>query len=558
MKEPLVPTLLLACAPLVSAQQSIVDSKHNLSVSGPGPFKATTESRICIFCHTPHRSRTDAPLWNRSDSRQSYLAYDSSTFQGSSGQPSGSSKLCLSCHDGSIALGSVLSSASEIEMQPGHRHLASGPAFLGTNLMDDHPVSFDYAQSALGGEYHPPGSITAPVHLDPDGRVQCTSCHEPHDNTLGNFLLASDRNSALCASCHDREGWLQCAHNLSQASWDGTGTNPWPRANHGTVGENGCTNCHTVHGAGHPERLLTFPLEEDNCIHCHNGNVASKDVTAELSKPFRHNPFVTSGVHDPTEDPLAMTRHVECVDCHNPHQVRPSQGGDVPGPLTGIDGINGAGQRVQRISFLYELCYKCHADSHGSPTYVPRQIQQANTRLEFDPGNPSYHPIEAPGKNPDVPSLLPPWTEASTVKCTDCHQSDTSPDEGGSGLRGPHGSVHEPLLVRNYDRTDNIPESPTAYALCYGCHSRASILGDDSFDEHRMHIVEERSPCSACHDAHGISSSQGNATNNTHLINFNVSIVQPNNGVLRFQDEGFRRGNCTLICHGEDHDNENY
>jgi hypothetical protein len=106
---------------------------------------------------------------------------------------------------------------------------------------------------------------------------------------------------------------------------------------------------------------------------------------------------------------------------------------------------------------------------------------------------------------------------------------------------------------------DNTPESAFNYALCYACHSRDSILNDESFPEHDKHIRGENTPCNVCHDPHGISATQGNDTNNSHLINFDVSVVSPgSNGQLNFIDEGDRAGSCNLSCHGEDHDNFNY
>ena len=44
---------------------------------------------------------------------------------------------------------------------------------------------------------------------------------------------------------------------------------------------------------------------------------------------------------------------------------------------------------------------------------------------------------------------------------------------------------------------------------------------------HSRHIVNGRTPCSACHDAHGVSRTQGNPRFNSNLINFDRSIVQP-------------------------------
>ena len=107
--------------------------------------------------------------------------------------------------------------------------------------------------------------------------------------------------------------------------------------------------------------------------------------------------------------------------------------------------------------------------------------------------------------------------------------------------------------------SDLIAESAATYALCYKCHSRTSILNDQSFTRHHLHIVDDRTPCSVCHDAHGISSSQGNSTNNAHLINFDKRFVTPSSsGALRYESTGLNRGRCYLTCHGRNHNPESY
>ena len=106
--------------------QSIVNTVHNLSVSGPGTIRAASESEICIFCHTPHNSSPRPPLWNRPDPGFNYTLYGSSTTQANPGQPAGSSILCLSCHDGTIALGDVLSRSAPIGFAGGITTMPSG------------------------------------------------------------------------------------------------------------------------------------------------------------------------------------------------------------------------------------------------------------------------------------------------------------------------------------------------------------------------------------------------------------------------------------------------
>jgi len=91
------------------------------------------------------------------------------------------------------------------------------------------------------------------------------------------------------------------------------------------------------------------------------------------------------------------------------------------------------------------------------------------------------------------------------------------------------------------------------------CHDRNSILGGGRIVAQRLHISEHRTPCSVCHDPHGISSVQGNTTNNSHLINFDVSVVFPNNsGDLEFEDRGSLSGSCSLVCHNYKHDGLSY
>ncbi|MEW6324905.1 MAG: hypothetical protein AB1515_05915, partial [Nitrospirota bacterium] len=97
------------------------NTKHNLSSTpstAPRDVFTTATSEICVFCHTPHGAAVEtlslgAPLWNRRLSTASYQLYDNTwsfSFEAplNAGAPTGFSRLCLSCHDGTIALGSVI------------------------------------------------------------------------------------------------------------------------------------------------------------------------------------------------------------------------------------------------------------------------------------------------------------------------------------------------------------------------------------------------------------------------------------------------------------------
>lgn len=535
--------------------ESIVNSKHNLSVTGPGPIHAATETEVCIFCHTPHNATSEAPLWNRFSSGVFYNPYSSSTTKASIGQPTGSSRLCLSCHDGTVALGLVRSRTSPIAFSGGVFNMPPGRSRLGTDLADDHPISFRYDTQLASdnGELVDPASLIADVRLDFRGELQCTSCHDPHDDRYGDFLVRDNQESALCLTCHDPTYWQGSIHRSSVATWNSNGVDPWPHTEEITVLENGCASCHSPHEAGTPERLLNYAGEEQNCFPCHNGNVADQNVESEFDKLSAHEVDATVGVHDPTENLVDSPRHVECVDCHNPHAAddNPVPPTGLAGALRGLAGITSTGAEILPIQQEYELCFRCHADSlDRGGARVNRQFPETNTRTEFASGNASYHPVVTMGQNPDVPSLINPYTTSSLIACTDCHNNNAGPGAGGSGPRGPHGSDFRPILERRLDLSDQAGGGPAEAELCYKCHSSASIMGDESFSEHARHI-DEGIACASCHDAHGVS-------RNTHLINFNVDVAQPFNGQLEFLDQGAFAGQCTLTCHGEEHDAISY
>ena len=561
LRQMVLPVLLVVTTPTRAGVESTV---HNLSVSGPGDVTALSEDRICVFCHAPHRSTTRAPLWNRNDSRASYLLYDTSTLDALPGQPTGESRVCLSCHDGTVALGEIVSEPGGIEFPPAHTNLDPSTGSLETDLADDHPVSFTYdsALVAADAELKDPASITPPVHLDDASRMQCTSCHDPHDNSHGNFLLKSDWRGGLCLSCHEKTRWNSCWHKKSSATWNGVQPDPWPDSDDLTVGDNACRNCHDLHTAAQPSWLVKG-VEEEVCLVCHNGNVARDDVDAEFAQTHRHPLDLSQGIHEAAEDPLTAPRHVECTDCHNPHQVNHKANTSPPdatGNLYGVDGIDMHGFSVAEVQYEYEVCFKCHGDSTSANQEIPRTAGEINTRLEFASNAISFHPVTQPGKNPDVPSLKGPVDETSLIYCRTCHSSDLTDSQSWNG-GGPHGSQYRFLLRRNYETADYTQENETAYALCYFCHNRAVIIGKfpSGFLEHKKHVVGEDSPCSACHDPHGISAAVGTTKGNSHLISFDTTIVSPNkNGELRYEDRGYRAGSCWLECHGEDHDDEAY
>ena len=142
---------------------------------------------------------------------------------------------CLSCHDGTIAV-DVLADVNGLAFGPsvaftrqstakstysnagtGSSNMMSGGLpFLGTDLRNDHPVSIVYetaraatptefiTQVANGPKISVGSSNPVPIFgaTAATATVECASCHNPHNNSLGNFLRKANTGSAICLSCH--------------------------------------------------------------------------------------------------------------------------------------------------------------------------------------------------------------------------------------------------------------------------------------------------------------------------------------------------------------------
>ena len=560
------------------AKTGILSTKHNLSASGLFDVRAITENKVCVFCHTPHNANPGTPLWNKSLDPTTYNLYESSTLKAKTKiqQPYGPTRLCLSCHDGTLALGKIMSSPDPIPFQTSEYVLSS----LSTDISDDHPVAFSYYDAEPASAESELAATLPPDLLFYNGSIiHCSTCHDPHDDTFGMFLSKDNRESALCTTCHaNKNGWGTSIHRTSINGWNGLGTNPWPRNDilglktpYYTVMDNGCLSCHEPHGADGKTRLLTSRYEEEVCFPCHNGNVAAKNIEAQFNKSFIHNvKFYTLGAtldaHDPAENkpPYTMSWHVECVDCHNPHAAddTSSYAPNITGASKHVTGVDENNIAVSSAAREYEICFKCHGFTNQDNPKINRVVNETDKTREFNPNNPSFHPVVAASNIIDVPSLTPPSTyrlditPSSQMYCTDCHGDDSSQfmvDEP----RGPHGSDYDPILRERYEAKPGYTESLSVYALCYRCHNQQSLL-DDTLNQlygnsagHPGHIGGNvKASCATCHDPHGIPEVAGTGSH-THLINFDTDVVLPAPGETYplFTDDGTRAGSCTLICH---------
>lgn len=259
----------------VAGQQAVAgikDTKHNLGADNAvnENYMTSGTTEICVFCHTPHASNTavSAPLWNKPVNGGSYTTYTTATSSTIDGGVSmgGVSLACLSCHDGTQAMDTMINQPGSGGYNSNGATLSGGVwtganqtggalrgiANLGTDLSNDHPVGIQYcgggytagatSSGASSGTCKDPDFIAPSNALIANARVwfvdttggtansrdktdmvlyarnptgsftnsgeyqpfvECASCHDPH-TTNATFLRISNTQSAVCLACHNK------------------------------------------------------------------------------------------------------------------------------------------------------------------------------------------------------------------------------------------------------------------------------------------------------------------------------------------------------------------
>jgi predicted CXXCH cytochrome family protein len=196
---------LVTFGSVIAGAGTIVGSAHDFSA------QAWAGGQTCIGCHAPHNTAAlaDAPLWNHALSTATYTLYTSSTLNASTAAgPGSTSKLCLSCHDGTVAVNSFGGTTGTT--------MLAGSANIGTNLSNDHPIgiTYDAALVTADGALQPittaltigtgtktkTGTIASNMLYG--GKMECASCHDVHNTFTASTKLVKTAANALCTTCH--------------------------------------------------------------------------------------------------------------------------------------------------------------------------------------------------------------------------------------------------------------------------------------------------------------------------------------------------------------------
>jgi hypothetical protein len=131
----------------------------------------------CDVCHPKRNAELPevTPLLDPGRSGGEFPVFASDGLDIFFGQPHRVTKMCISCHDGSIG--------EEIRFEQ-----------TDDDLLHGHPVGIFYDRRVTeksGGELQHPRRIHLPLF---SGRLECPTCHDTHRDEL--------RSQALCNECH--------------------------------------------------------------------------------------------------------------------------------------------------------------------------------------------------------------------------------------------------------------------------------------------------------------------------------------------------------------------
>ena len=437
------------------------------------------------------------------------------------------------------------------------------------------------------------------VGSEPAG--ECSHCHIEHASINGqstggpySYALFASNNNNLCFAtggagpCHNGQGaykiyqgqtaYTQAVHGInSNVKWPG----PTPPARIESDAAGKCLNCHTPHGykTAHPnssnpttQELVpsqTIAWEEVLCETCHDSNgPAAGDIKSDITMPYNHPANTASYAkrHSAGEGGDSSkygylptnNRHAECEDCHNVHVLKTDLHFPPPpaasGRLAGVSGVRpGSASAGQPRTFTYiasddsinrteyQICYKCHS------SWTTQPPGQTDIALEFNPNNPSYHPVEDTGKNTNinVNAFVNLWAATKIMYCYDCHGSDNPV------RRGPHGSSYRYILKSSYTAGTNM-RTMSSTELCFNCHkydtyandnASSTIKGYSRFNPpqwsegHTFHVQQRQYTCYNCHDSHS-------STTKPHLI-----VTGRSPGLTNYTETS-SGGTCYPTCHG--------
>lgn len=621
MKQRLsVLAIVLACLLLIGPHAG-AQTRPTTDVLGVHDFSAGSSplhgpnANACIYCHSPHNALSSTPLWNQTLSTQQYTinqgAAQSPSTPTSVGQ---SSMLCLSCHDGTVAVGQTVGIGT-LKM------IGALTDNMGTKLQGSHPFSI---QPQINDAPNLVSTLAAShVTKDPavlliKNNIECSTCHDVHnqyrDLRSQNFLVRNNSESKLCFACHDIGARTVNGRDNSLTAWPtsvhamATAAAVAPKAGLGgytNVSDFACSTCHSTHGAlgagllrSNPNRPPNVDDTSQTCFTCHNGsdNLVQPilNVLADFQAPGQMaHPFADANNLHTIGEPVVLdrNRHTTCADCHASHAAQPTTAFPATANLrpsqNGVSGVAADGTVLKVAINQYETCLRCHGTSESKLSssaygYMPARALFAgdtlDVSLQFSHGSLSSHPVMRDATNLSRPSLLKNmWNVDFTIQgraisnrllCTDCHNSDKNREFGGIGPNGPHGSRNVHILERDYKISQVAAGAPPGSPITVNLNP-SPVLDPVPSAPYAL--------CAKCHDLKYINSNvtwrqhsrhiqkgiscsvchsahgvpaSTSGVNGRALVSFDMNVVGTNGN----RPVSYDGSSCTLTCHEHSHE----
>ncbi len=267
---------------------SIVNTRHNLTqsylpsgFSGFMDYARNNYGEVCVYCHTPHgaNSQSGAPLWNRTINTGSYTTYNFPLMsEQTPTQPGSASVACLSCHDGTIAIDSI------INMPGPGRYLKTQETSQNILFLDkwqnpsgietiDHGVMWSGTSGYFSGPYncnrcHTEGNVWGIADFGAFNLGEDLINDHPIGVALPSFMTydfrASTKVIANRFEYYDDNGNNKVDKNELRFYFDGTDYRVE------------CASCHDPHGVApaaggemYPAFLRKSNINSDLCLTCH-------------------------------------------------------------------------------------------------------------------------------------------------------------------------------------------------------------------------------------------------------------------------------------------------
>ncbi len=524
-------------------KSDIRNTKHNFAasdtVSLPGgdtrDVKAADENQVCIFCHTPHGDPNVGAgqrpfLWNRalSNSDSGYARYSSSSLNLITGVLGQGSKMCLSCHDGTVAIGQLEvingrlgADVSDVVMIDGT--FATSKSNLGVDLRNDHPIGFTYNSNLVVDD----GELIDPASSEGDHIGVPVGSGVAQNNeilVLGGATAGANQPTATTGtgisvpleSVISGLGNRDVDNNITRTLISAPGT-----------GSVECTTCHDPHIRSSDNsvnikflRLRRFqktagPIvgngfninNDINCIACHKKTGWDDSVHANVDTATQ---VYDEAAADEREFPREIQMwEASCLNCHAPHTVSNARW------LLTQNESSVVGSEASDVD---RSCYKCHtanspAVQSGAAVIDADALMGGHAGFTFISGDTAHQP----GSDKTV-SFLAESSESLQVRhvgCSDCH----NPHGMTKGLHSNTGSADNNAVsgvltgVAGLDASDNsntfdpygnedtaTPVIATKeHQICFKCHSTYGHRADNISAARFSNTVMEFSNTTSAH-----------------------------------------------------------